>query len=468
MPSTAPDPEGLDPARPPAFARRSRLLTGWGGTAPSAASVGRPTSPADLAAALTGLPDRGVVGRGLGRGYGDGAQNAGGLVIDTTGVIDFHLDPTTGIVRASAGASLDALMRELVPRGFFVPVTPGTRYVTVGGAIAADIHGKNHHGAGSWGNHVVSIRLGLADGSAIEISPSDRPELFWATVGGMGLTGLILEVSFHCPSIETSRLLVDTDRAPDLDTVLDLMETGDDGYDYSVAWIDPMASGCHLGRSVLTRGRFARSGELDPTDRDPLAYDPKMLAGLPPMLPSGLINRLSVRAFNELWYRRAPVRRRDELQSIATFFHPLDMVDHWNRIYGVRGFVQWQYVLPFGAEDVVRSTIEALSATRCTSFLAVLKRFGPANPAPLSFPMPGWTLAVDVPTGLAGLAGLLDQLDHQVANAGGRIYLAKDSRLRPELLPLMYPRLDEWRAVRDDADPGHRFQSDLSRRLHLS
>ena len=468
MPSTAPDPGVTDSAPSLGAARQSRLLTGWGGTAPSTAAVCRPTSPIDLGQALSGLPERGAVGRGLGRGYGDGAQNAGGLVVDTTGVIDFHLDPSAGVVRASAGASLDALMRELVPRGYFVPVTPGTRYITVGGAVAADIHGKNHHGVGSWGNHVLSIRLALSSGSVVEISPSEQPELFWATVGGMGLTGLILEVTFRCPRIETSRLLVDTDRAPDLDTVLDLMETGDDGYDYSVAWIDPMARGSHLGRSVLTRGRFAQPGELDRSDRDPLAYDPKMVARLPPLLPSGLINRVSVRAFNELWYRKAPARRRDEVQSIPAFFHPLDMVDRWNRIYGARGFVQWQYALPFGSDDVVRSTIEALSATRCTSFLAVLKRFGPANPAPLSFPIPGWTLAVDIPTGLAGLADLLDRLDRQVAEAGGRIYLAKDSRLRPELVPVMYPRLDEWRAVRNAADPDRRLQSDLSRRLDLT
>jgi len=448
-------------------ASRRRLLAGWGGTAPSAGDVARPSSPEDLRAVLDAVPGRGALGRGLGRGYGDGAQNAGGLVIDTTGVIDFHLDPATGLVRAGAGASLDALMRELVPRGFFVPVTPGTRYVTVGGAVAADIHGKNHHRVGSWGNHLRSIRLGLGDGSVVDVSPTDRPELFWATVGGMGLTGLILEITFQCPAIETSRLLVDTDRAPDLDTVLDLMETGDDDYDYSVAWIDPMARGRHLGRSVLTRGRFAHRDELDPADRDPLAYDPSKVAGLPPGLPSGLINRLSVRAFNELWYRKAPALRRDELQTIPTFFHPLDMVDRWNRIYGPRGFIQWQYALPFGTEDIVRDTIDALSADQCTSFLAVLKRFGPGNEAPLSFPIPGWTLAVDVPTGHAGLAVLLDRLDQQVADAGGRIYLAKDSRLRPELVPVMYPRLDEWRAVRDAADPGRSFQSDLGRRLDL-
>jgi decaprenylphospho-beta-D-ribofuranose 2-oxidase len=463
MPSTAPDPQGRGPAL------RRRLLAGWGGTSPSGALVGRPSSADDLRHALDEIPDRGVIARGLGRGYGDGAQNAGGRVIDTTGVIDFHLDATTGMVRASAGASLDALMRELVPRGFFVPVTPGTRYVTVGGAVAADIHGKNHHRAGSWGNHVLSIELALADGSVVEATPSQRADLFWATIGGMGLTGLILAATFQCRAIETSRLLVDTDRAADLDAVMALMESGDDRYDYSVAWIDLMARGRTMGRSVLTRGRFAHRDEVDAvSDADAFAYDPQVLVGAPPLVPPGLLNRLSIRAFNELWFRKAPEIRRDELQSIPFFFHPLDMVDNWNRIYGPRGFVQWQYALPFGAEDVVRHTVDQLSTSGCTSFLAVLKRFGPGNDAPLSFPLPGWTLALDIPTGARGLGPLLDRLDERVAAAGGRIYLAKDSRVRPELVPAMYPRLDEWRAIRNQVDPDHHMQSDLSRRLGLT
>ena len=462
MPSTAPEPtDRLSAAQHP------QVLWGWAHTAPSASHLVQPSSPSALAHSLDQLGPRGAIGRGLGRSYGDAAQNAGGRVIETTGVLDFDLDAATGVVRASAGASLDALLRVLVPAGWFVPVTPGTRYVTVGGAIAADIHGKDHHHAGSWCNHVLSLTLALPGGRVVEVGPDRDPELFWATAGGMGLTGLVLEATFRCPSIETSLLLVDTDRTADLDEVMALMDEGDAGYDYSVAFVDLMARGRATGRAVLTRGRFATADEVPGDDAARRHYDARILAGAPPGAPSGLLNRLSVTALNEVWYRKSPRHRRDELQSIPTFFHPLDLVDRWNRMYGPRGFLQWQYVVPFGAEDVVRHTVARLNASGTTTFVAVLKRFGPANPGPLSFPMPGWTLAVDIPVGSAHLGPLLDELDNQVVSAGGRVYLAKDSRVRPELLGAMYPRLDEWRAVRRRVDPDRQLRSDLARRLDL-
>jgi decaprenylphospho-beta-D-ribofuranose 2-oxidase len=427
----------------------------------------------ELQRALPSSAHRGLLARGLGRGYGDCAQNSGGTVVETTDVDAFTIhDAEAGgdgvLVTAEAGASIDRLLHALVPQGLFVPVTPGTRYVTVGGAIASDIHGKNHHKKGSWCQHVTSLRLQLADGDVVELGPDRDPELFWATAGGMGLTGVILDATFRCPRIGSSQLLVDTDRAADLDAVLDLMASGDHAYDYSVAWIDLMAGGRSMGRSVLTRGRFATAEEAAgaPGD-DPLAYRAGVLATAPPFVPDGLLNRLTVRAFNELWFRRAPVQRRDELQSIPAFFHPLDMVDGWNRIYGPAGFLQWQFVIPFGAERTLRRIVEELGQASCTSFLAVLKAFGDADPAPLSFPAPGWTLALDIPTGVPGLGPLLDRLDDMVVAEGGRVYLAKDSRVRPELVPAMYPRLDEWRRVRQRVDPDGRLMSDLARRLRL-
>lgn len=409
-----------------------------------------------------------MVARGLGRGYGDCAQNAGGTVLHApaaSGLVE--VDLAAGVVTALAGTSLDDLMRWLVPLGLFVPVTPGTRQVTVGGAIAADIHGKNHHVSGSWGDHVLSFRLIDGHGELLDVDPQRSPELFWATVGGMGLTGVVTDATIRMVPIESSALVVDTDRTRNLDEVMDLMVEGDAAYDYSVAWIDLLATGSSMGRSILDRGRFAtREEALAGGWDDPYRYSARPLASVPDVFPPGLLNNWSLRAFNELWYRKAPVQRRGHLSTIAGFFHPLDMVENWNRIYGPRGFLQWQYVVPDAATELVRSTVEQLSESGVSSFLAVLKRFGPGNRGHMSFPTSGWTLALDIPV-TAGLERLLDRLDEQVVEAGGRIYLAKDSRVRPELIPAMYPRLDEWRGIRERHDPHGRFRSDMGRRLGL-
>jgi decaprenylphospho-beta-D-ribofuranose 2-oxidase len=457
------------------------VVTGWGRNPASAAHVVRPTDADELAVATKAAGPRGAIARGLGRAYGDSAMNAGGLVVSSTGVSGLlELDHTRGTARVLAGTSLDSLLRVIVPQGWFVPVTPGTRHITVGGAIAADVHGKDHHATGSFGAHVQSLVLGLPDGTRRTLTPGrgsgehDADE-FWATCGGMGLTGTVVEATIRLHAIETSLLRVDTDRVPDLDTLLGLLSEGGRRHRYSVAWVDFLARGQSLGRSVLIQGDFARRDELPGAgrrgsrhrERDPLAYSPVRPVPAPRIVPTGVLNKGSILAFNELWYRLHPRRRRDELQSISRFFYPLDLVEGWNRMYGPRGFLQWQCLLPFGAEEVLRHIVEALADHRAPSFLAVLKYFGAADPAPLSFAGPGWTLALDVPTTDTTLAPLLDRLDERVAEAGGRLYLAKDSRLRPELLPVMYPRLDEWRALRDRLDPDRRLNSDLARRLDL-
>jgi decaprenylphospho-beta-D-ribofuranose 2-oxidase len=447
-------------------------LTGWGRTTPSVATVversGRNVD--GLAEAVKAVGRRGAIARGLGRSYGDSAQNGGGTVIRLHDhAHEVVVDATAGTATVPAGVSIDELLRVIVPRGWFVPVTPGTRFVTVGGAIASDIHGKNHHVDGSFGHSVERLSLMLASGEVVELSPDACPELFWATVGGMGLTGIVVEATIRLIPIATSRLAVDTDRAPDLDTLLAAMEEGDEWFRYSVAWIDPMARGAHLGRGVLTRADHATVDMVAPKQAvDPLAYDPRQHIAVPPVVPApGVINHTTIKAFNEVWYRKAPRRRVGQIMSIAGFFHPLDMVGSWNRLYGRGGFAQYQLLVPFGQEVALRRALERFAASGAPSFLAVLKRFGAANPAPLSFPAPGWTLTVDVPAPTRGLRPLFHGLDALVLDAGGRHYLAKDSHMTPAAVRRGYPRLDEWRATRAAVDPMGVWISDQARRLRL-
>ena len=459
----------MPPGREGTLTRRTRL-TGWGMTEPSMADLARPESADDVAALVKGAAG-GVIARGLGRSYNNAAQREGGLVVDMTALAEvLSFDPIGGVVTCEAGVSLEQLMTALVPAGWFVPVTPGTRQVTVGGAIAADVHGKNHHCAGSFARHVTSFDLLMADGETRTVTPEADPDLFWATVGGMGLTGIIVRASFRLARVETSRLVVDTVRTADIDETMAHLSATDSEYDYTVAWTDCLATGARLGRSVVTSGDFATMGEVRYRDRaDPLIFQPSSRLGVPSgaaRLP-GLINARTVGLLNELWYRKAPRRRTGEVQTIGRFFHPLDGIARWNRVYGTAGFRQYQFVVPFEASDVVRRALERVSALRAPSFVTVLKRFGPGDPGMLSFPMAGWTLALDFPARTPWLGQLLGELDEMVLAGGGRLYLAKDSRIPAELMPRMYPRLAEFRRVRERVDPSGVFSSDLSRRLGL-
>jgi decaprenylphospho-beta-D-ribofuranose 2-oxidase len=416
---------------------------------------------ADLTRSVLELPPRGGIARGRGRSYGDQAQRGGGHTLDLEPMRRIGPIAADGTVVAEAGVTIDALLQRCVPEGWFVPVTPGTRVVSMGGAVAADIHGKNHHRDGAFGSHVVWLDLVLADGSTIRTGPDQEPELFWATIGGLGLTGVVSRVCIRLIPIETSVVLVDTQRFERLDEVLEAMVAADATAPYSVAWVDCLGS--RRGRSVLTTGRFALGDEADPRRR---AAGGRTVT-VPPLGRRSLLRASTVTAFNAAWFHAAPRRRIAEPQSIARFFHPLDGVAEWPRLYGGHGFCQWQFVVPDEAVGLVTSAIDELAAARVPTFLAVLKRFGPASPAPLSFPLTGWTLAVDIPARVVGVDAVLDRLDAQVAEAGGRIYLAKDARLHPRHVPTMYPRLDEWRVVRERVDPHRRFVSDLAERLHL-
>ncbi len=418
------------------------LLSGWGRTAPSFARVVRPATAQDVVAALAGAAPRGALARGLGRAYGDAAQNAGGVVLDTS-ALDAVGAVEEGTVTVGGGLSLDRLLRELVPQGWFPPVVPGTRHVTLGGALACDIHGKNHHVAGSLSRHVEWIELATPGG--VRRLAADDPA-FRATAGGMGLTGVVTTLRLRLLGVPSSAVRVTTERAHDLDDLMARMEARDDQFRYSVAWIDCLAG----GRGILTRGDHAPEGELrfEPRDRLRAFAVPRLL------------NRTTMRAFNAAYFRLP--RPAESHQDATAFFWPLDGVREWNRLYA-SGLIQYQAVVPFGEEEALRRLVGCFGET---GFLAVLKRFGPGAPL-LSFPQPGWTLAVDVPAQAPGIAQLLDGADELVARAGGRVYLAKDARLRPELLAAMYPELDEWRAIRAELDPDGRMTSDLARRLGL-
>ncbi len=448
-----------------------RSVTGWGMT-PRSLSTLHETTIAEAGWLLGKTqtdPSRGALPRGLGRSYGDAALNSGGhlLRLADRGVAGIHLDPQTGFAVVEAGVSLDTLLKVAVPAGWFIPVSPGTRQVTVGGAIAAHIHGKNHHREGSFGRHVLWIDLLTASGDVQRLTAHSDPDLWWATIGGMGLTGMILSAQIQLIPIETSRCRVDTERASNLEDLMQRMAAHDERYHYSVAWVDLLARGSSLGRGVLTRGDHALLEDLNISDqRTPLAYQSRQPVSVPPRVPH-LVNRWAVRAFNEAYFRSAPRHRVGEITSISSFFHPLDAIANWNRLYGSAGFFQYQFVVPFGEETALRRAVELVAASGAASFLAVLKRFGPADESMLGFAMSGWTLTLDLPARADGVAALVRDLDDLVMQASGRIYLAKDAMSRPEVITAGYPQLDRWREVCARVDPDHVWNSDLARRLEL-
>ncbi|RVT89199.1 FAD-binding oxidoreductase [Sphingomonas crocodyli] len=426
-------------------------LSGWGRFPRVDAQVAYPADPAACARAVAASPG---IARGLGRAYGDSALADD--VVAMRGLDRFHaFDPDSGLLSCDAGVSLDEILTLLVPRGWFLPVTPGTRFVTVGGAIASDVHGKNHHVDGTFGDHVVAIDLLLGNGEVVRIGPDAQPDLFHATCGGMGLTGVILSATIRMRKIRSSLIRETTVRARDLDAILAAFETYGSAT-YSAAWIDCLARGKNLGRSLLMLGEHADEGPLTPRTKPPRA--------VPFDMPSGLLNRATGKAFNALFYARGPSAVRTRTIPYEPHFHPLDGLAEWNRLYGRQGFVQYQFVLP-GAQGL-RRILETIAMSGQGAFLAVLKQFGRANRNLLSFPTEGYTLALDFKAEPAVFA-LLDLLDRAVLDLGGRIYLAKDARMSEAMFKASYPNWQAFQEVRARHHAIGRFASHQSKRLGL-
>jgi decaprenylphospho-beta-D-ribofuranose 2-oxidase len=438
-----------------------RVLSGWGRVAPSRALVTGPLDLSQLGDLIASAPTSGVLARGAGRSYGDAAQNAGGVVLDPVTARQIEVDQEQATVRASASVTFTQLLAHSVPAGLLPPVLPGTRHLTVGGAVAADVHGKNQHADGSISAWIDTIELLDGDGALRTIHPGTPA--FRATVGGMGLTGVIVSVRLRLLRIHSARLRVTTRRLRDLDSLLAAQD--ESRTRYAVSWVDLSATGRGLGRGVLDTGDHLTYP--DPVhEADGLRYHPGR-AWPAPALPFCPVTAWSARAFNQLWFGASPAGRTSAA-GMPEYFHRLDAVRDWNRTLGPAGFRQYQFVVPFGSEKVLAYVITELQRHRAAAFLGTLKRFGAASGNYLSFPLPGWSLAVDMPAGRAGLDVLLDDLDRQVAEVGGRVYLCKDSRLSRDAFAGMYGSdLDSWRTARTALDPASRFRSDLGRRLGL-
>ena len=440
-------------------------LSGWGRYPVVDCRVERFGRQRDLPDLLHGAPT--LIARGNGRSYGDAAVNAD-LTLSMLGadrILAF--DAETGLLTCEAGVLVDDILRTFVPRGWFPPVVPGTRFVTVGGLIAADVHGKNHHHAGTFGAHVDSLTLAVADGAVLECSRTANADLLRATIGGMGLTGVILSATFRMLPIETAYVLQEVLPAADLDETMALFEASRD-WPYSVAWLDTLARGRSLGRALVMRGRpLARHALPAPLARDPLRTVSGGLFTVPCDAPSRLLNRVSIGIFNALYYQLGRARGAARPVHYAPFFFPLDGIGAWNRLYGRRGFVQYQCVLPKTESRGITALLARIADAGQSSFLAVLKLLGPGRAGMLSFPMEGYTLALDFPL-RDGTLELLDALDAITHAHGGRVYLAKDACCTPERVRRGYPEWEAFSAVRAGAGgPEPRFASGLSRRLGL-
>jgi decaprenylphospho-beta-D-ribofuranose 2-oxidase len=437
-------------------------MTGFGGIRPSRSVVVGPADIGHLQALIAARPPGGLIARGAGLSYGDAAQNADGIVLSPVTGPTIEIDHDRQTVTASSGTTFSEILSQVVPAGFILPVLPGTSRLTVGGAIGTDIHGKNHRQAGSLSAWVEQVDLVDGTGELRRLGPASDPAGLRATIGGMGLTGITLAATIRLRRIASDMMAVTSCRAGHLDAVLSMLEGATT--QYAMAWIDATATGAALGRGLVETADHV-GDPASPAPGQDLTFRLRSRR-MVPAPPVSLVTPLTARAFSTLWYRKAPPER-SSLVDIASYFHRLDTIDGWNRVVGPEGLVQYQFVVPVGSEHLLSDVLAAVQANNCAPFLTTLKRFGVASGGSLSFPIPGWCLAIDMPAGRPCLGALLHALDVRVADAGGRVYLAKDARISQYAFESMYGPLADWRTTRDRLDPHGLFQSDLGRRVGL-
>jgi FAD/FMN-containing dehydrogenase len=407
----------------------------------------------------------GFIPRGNGRCYGD-ASLAGKTVSTLKFDKILSFDTVNGIFECQSGVTLDQVLEVIVPKGWFLPVTPGTKFITVGGAVASDVHGKNHHVDGCFSHHVIDMDLMLANGEILTCSPGQHPDLFEATCGGMGLTGVITRVKFDLKKIETAYIKQKQVKAANLEEIIHLFEIYKE-YTYSVAWIDCLKKGQHFGRSILILGEHAKADELSEKQKQhSLSLPVKKQITFPFNLPSWVLNAFTVKAFNFLYYGKNLKKEINNVVPYEPFFYPLDAILHWNRGYGKSGFVQYQFVLPMNAKQGLIGILQRISDKGLGSFLAVLKIFGKQESL-IGFPMEGYTLALDFPV-RKGLFEFLDELDKIVLQYGGRIYMSKDARMKPEILQAGYPHLQRFMDIVKKFNPHGKIHSVQSDRLSIT
>lgn len=406
-----------------------------------------------------------LIARGNGRCYGDASLEKTTIsTLKYDKILSFDTDK--GIFECQSGITLDKVLEVIVPKGWFLPVTPGTKFITVGGAVASDVHGKNHHVDGSFSAHVLEMDVLLGDGEVLTCSASYNSDLFWATCGGMGLTGIITRIKFDLKKIETAYIKQKQIKAKNLEEVIRLFEEYKD-YTYSVAWIDCLKKGADFGRSILILGEHAKLSDLDAKKKEqPLQLPHKKQITFPFNLPSFVLNQFTVKAFNFLYYGKNTKKEINNVVSYEPFFYPLDAILHWNRGYGKKGFVQYQFVLPLESKQGLIEILKRISDEGLGSFLAVLKVFGKQDDL-ISFPKEGYTLALDFPV-RKGLFKFLDELDEIVLKNNGRIYLSKDARMSPNIFWRSYPNANKFLDVVKKYNPFFKINSLQARRLNIT